>query len=71
MDRVIHLPLYLARLLDNEADLGQPHMFDASDDSGQILFCPITFTTQVVSSHPPSTADDPVADSVAADPSSA
>jgi hypothetical protein len=71
MDRLIKLPLYLARLLDNEADLGQPHVFDASDDSGQILFCPITFTTQVVSSHPPPMADDPVADSVPPDPSCA
>ena len=71
MDRVIQLPLYLTRLLANEADLGQPHMFDSSDDSGQILFCPITFTTQVVSSHPAPMADDPVADSVPPDPSSA
>jgi hypothetical protein len=71
MDRVIQLPLYLARLLDNEADHGQPRVFDSSDDSGQILFCPITFMTQVVSSHPQPMAADPVADSVPQDPSCA
>lgn len=57
----MQLPVYLARLLDNEADLGQPYVFDASDDSGQIVFCPVTLTTEVVSTPQTSGAEDSVA----------
>lgn len=71
MDGSMQLPVYLARLLENEADLGQPYVFDASDDSGQILFCPISFTTEVVKRDPQSMAADLVADSVRPDPSCA
>lgn len=58
MNKTTQFPGYLASLLDNKADQCQPYVFAASDDSGQILFCPVTLTTEVVTSSTTPMAED-------------
>jgi len=68
-DTTVTLPAYLHQLIDNKADLGQPSVFDATDDSGRIVFCPVTLTTTVVHNPTPAVVEDcSVVEDCTADP---